>query len=111
MQTYGNPNVTYDWSAGNSRLPSQSGKFIAAHVSHAGLMCFWAGALTLFELARYDASLPMGTQNLICLPHLAGLGIGGIEAGTITEPYAITVVAVLHLIFSAVYGVEVFYTH
>ncbi len=105
MQTYGNQNVTYDWYAGNSRLPSQSGKFIAAHVAHAGLMCFWAGALTLFELARYDASLPMGTQNLILLPHLAGLGIGGIESGAvITDSYQITVVAILHLIVSAVYG-------
>jgi len=104
VQTYGNPNVTYDWYAGNSGLPSRSGKFIAAHVCHAGLMCFWAGAFSLFELARYDTTLPMGTQNLICLPHLAGLGIGGIENGVITEPYAITVVAILHLIVSAVYG-------
>ena len=67
-------------------------------------MMFWAGAFTLFELARYDPSLPMGTQNLICLPHLAGLGIGGIENGVITEPYGCTVIAVLHLIFSGVLG-------
>ena len=57
-----------------------------------------------FELARYDASVPFGNQNLICLPHIAGLGIGGIENGVITEPYGMTVVAVLHLIFSGVLG-------
>ncbi len=104
MQTYGNPNVTYDWYAGNSGVTNRSGKFIAAHAAHAGLMMFWAGAFTLFELARYDPSLPMGNQNLICLPHLAGLGIGGIQSGVITEPYACTVIAVLHLIFSGVLG-------
>ena len=104
MQTYGNPNVTYDWYAGNSGTTNRSGKFIAAHAAHAGLMMFWAGAFTLFELARYDASVPFGNQNLICLPHIAGLGIGGIENGVITEPYGMTVVAVLHLIFSGVLG-------
>ncbi len=104
MQTYGNPNVTYDWYAGNSGVTNRSGKFIAAHAAHAGLMMFWAGAFTLFELARYDSSIPMGNQNLICLPHLAGLGIGGVSNGVITEPYGCTVVAVLHLIFSGVLG-------
>jgi len=104
VQTYGNPNVTYDWYAGNSGVTNRSGKFIAAHAAHAGLMMFWAGAFTLFELARYDPSLPMGTQNLICLPHLAGIGIGGVQNGVITEPYGCTVIAVLHLIFSGVLG-------
>ena len=104
MQTYGNPSVTYDWYAGNSGTANRSGKFIAAHAAHAGLMMFWAGAFTLFELARYDSSVAMGNQNLICLPHLAQLGIGGIENGVITEPYGCTVIAVLHLIFSGVLG-------
>jgi chlorophyll a/b binding light-harvesting protein len=104
VQTYGNPNVTYDWYAGNSGVTNRSGKFIAAHAAHAGLRMFWAGAFTLFELARYDSSLPMGNQNLICLPHLAGLGLGGVENGVITEPYGCTVIAVLHLIFSGVLG-------
>ena len=48
---------------------------------------FWAG-FGLFELARYDASIPMGAQKTV-FPHLAGIGIGGIENGVITEPYGI----------------------
>ena len=65
---------------------------------------FWAGAFGLFELARYDASIPMGAQKAIVLPHLAGIGIGGVENGVITEPYGIVVICTLHLIFSAVLG-------
>jgi len=104
LQTYGKSDVTYDWYAGNSGVVGRSGKFIAAHAAHAGLMMFWAGAFGLFELARYDAIIPLGAQELICLPHLAGLGIGGIENGVITETYGITVICTLHLIFSAVLG-------
>ena len=78
LQTYGKSDTTYDWYAGNSGVVGRSGKFIAAHAAHAGLMMFWAGAFGLFELARYDASIPMGAQKAIVLPHLAGIGIGGI---------------------------------
>ncbi len=104
MQTYGNPNVTYEWYAGNSGVTNRSGKFIAAHSAHSGLMMFWAGGFTLFELARYNPLEPMGYQNLICLPHLAGLGIGDISNGVINDTSELIVIAALHLIFSAVLG-------
>ena len=97
LQTYGKSDVTYDWYAGNSGVVGRSGKFIAAHAAHAGLMMFWAGAFGLFELARYDASIPMGVQKAIVLPHLAGIGIGGVENGVITEPYGIVAVSYTHL--------------
>jgi len=104
MQTYGNPGVTYGWWAGNSGVTNRSGKFIAAHAAHTGLIAFWAGAFTLFELARFDPSVPMGHQPLIALPHLAALGIGFDETGAFVGGTAVVSIAVVHLVLSMVYG-------
>ncbi|WP_320674767.1 chlorophyll a/b binding light-harvesting protein [Prochlorococcus sp. MIT 1341] len=103
MQTYGNPDVTYGWWAGNSGVTNRSGKFIAAHAAHTGLIAFWAGAFTLFELSRFDPSVPMGHQPLIVLPHLASIGIGFDEAGVWTGA-GVATIGIVHLVFSMVYG-------
>ncbi|KAI3752503.1 hypothetical protein L2E82_24536 [Cichorium intybus] len=45
--------LSFAWWAGNARLINLSGKLLGAHVAHAGLIVFWAGAMNLFEVAHF----------------------------------------------------------
>jgi len=103
MQTYGNPNVTYGWWVGNAGVTNKTNRFISSHVGHTGLIAFTAGANTLWELGRYDPSVPMGSQGLVSIPHLASMGLGFDEAGVWTG-VGVATIGIFHCIFSLVYG-------
>ncbi|MEM9217954.1 MAG: chlorophyll a/b binding light-harvesting protein [Cyanobacteria bacterium P01_F01_bin.150] len=92
------------WWAGNARFIDESGRLLGAHVAHAGLIVLWAGAMTLFELSRYNPSEPMYDQGLILLPHVASLGIGVGAGGEIIDFYPYIAIGMVHLVASAVLG-------
>lgn len=94
----------FAWWSGNARLINLSGKLLGAHVAHAGLIVFWAGAMTLFEVAHFVPEKTMYEQGLILMPHVATIGWGVGPGGEIVDIFPFFVVGVLHLISSAVLG-------
>nr|AHX25307.1 photosystem II 44 kDa apoprotein [Nannochloropsis oceanica] len=94
----------FAWWSGNARLINVSGKLLGAHVAHAGLMVFWTGAMTLFEVSHFIPEKPLYEQGFILIPHLATLGWGVGPGGEIIDTTPYFIVGVLHLISSAVLG-------
>ena len=94
----------FAWWSGNARLINVSGKLLGAHVAHAGLMVFWAGAMILFEVSHFVPEKPLYEQGFICMQHLATLGYGVGPGGEITTTVPYFAVGVIHLISSAVLG-------
>ncbi len=94
----------FAWWAGNARLINLSGKLLGAHVAHAGLIVFWAGAMTVFEVAHYVPDKPMYEQGFILMQHMATLGWGVGPGGEIVDTAPYFAIGVIHLIASAVLG-------
>ena len=49
----------FAWWSGNARLINISGKLLGAHLTHASVMIFWCGAMTLFEVSHYIPEKPL----------------------------------------------------
>ncbi|MEM9089711.1 MAG: chlorophyll a/b binding light-harvesting protein [Cyanobacteria bacterium P01_F01_bin.53] len=89
---------------GNARLISLSGQLLGAHIAHAGLIMFWAGATTISQVLNYDPTLPLNEQNLSLISNLARLGWGVGDNAQIDNLYPYFVIGMLHLVASAVLG-------
>ncbi|MEO1131339.1 MAG: chlorophyll a/b binding light-harvesting protein [Cyanobacteria bacterium J06639_1] len=94
----------FNFLAGNARLIDLSGRLLGAHVAHAGLIVLWAGAMTLFEISRYNPDLPIYGQGLILIPHMATLGIGLGDGGQIVDTYPYFAIGMVHLVSSIALG-------
>ncbi|MEG4939235.1 chlorophyll a/b binding light-harvesting protein [Microcoleus sp. F4-D5] len=104
INDFGRDETNFKRWVGNARLTDLSGRLLGAHVAHAGLIMFWAGATTISEVTRFVPNIPMYEQNLTLLPHLATLGWGVGAGGAVIDTYSYFAIGILHLVASAVLG-------
>lgn len=93
-----------EWWAGNIRFLDSSGLLLGAHLAHAGLICLWAGAILIKEVAAFTPGVPLYEQGAFLMAHLAALGISVGPGGEILDTYPYFCIGVLHLTLSAVYA-------
>ena len=94
----------FAWWSGNARLINVSGKLLGAHVAHAGLMVFWAGAMVLFEVSHFVPEKPLYEQGFILLPHLATLALSIGPGGEIRSIIPEFIISAFHLICAGILG-------
>ena len=94
----------YAWWSGNARFIKYSGKFLGAHIAHAGLMMFWAGSMSLFETSHFVDEKPLYEQGFILLPHLANIGLGLEAGGEIVDTYDFFLAGIFHITCAGVLG-------
>ena len=94
----------YSWWSGNGHFISFSGKYLGAHIIHAGLITLWAGAMSLFESAHYVSEKSIYEQGFILIPHMAALSFGVGPGGEIYSIYPFFIIGVMHIIVSGILG-------
>jgi photosystem II CP43 chlorophyll apoprotein len=94
----------FSWWSGNGRFIELSGKLLGAHIAHSGLIMFWAGAMSIFEVSHYIKEKPIYEQGFILIPHLATLAYGSGPGGEIISTYPMFVIGVFHITSSGILG-------
>jgi photosystem II CP43 chlorophyll apoprotein len=79
-----------------------SGKFVGAHLTHAGLIMFWAGSMSTFKLSHFISVKPLYEQGFILFPHVATIAFRVGPGGEIVATFPSFIIASLHLISSTV---------
>jgi photosystem II CP47 chlorophyll apoprotein len=77
--------MTLPWFRVHVVVLNNPGKIISVHIMHTSLVAGWAGAMALYELARFEPGdpilNPMWRQGMLVMPMMARLGVVGSWSG------------------------------